>query len=104
MATKCRVYVDFDYIGEGMGGSAMGQSQSNNPGVGQGLTPATVGSAQTMRFQVSEQVLGTDGSLTLAQISTMLTQIAADIAGASGTPIITPAILATINGWNTGNP
>jgi hypothetical protein len=104
MAVKIRVSINLDQIGEGMGSSAVGQSQARNPGMGQGLGPGTVGSGQTMELLVGEQVLGTDGALTLANIQTALTNIANDFAGASGTPIITAALLAQINAWNSGSP
>lgn len=104
MATKLRVQVFFENVGEGVGGSGMGQAQSQNPGFGQGAGPGTVGSGQQLYMQAAEQIVGTDGSLTLAQIQTALVAIANDLAGASGTPLITAAILAQINGWATGNP
>lgn len=101
---RIRVYADFDYVGAGIGPAGLGQSQANNPGQGQGLNPQIVGNAQTMRQQVGEEVLGAGGAITLAQIQTALVAIANDLAGASGTPIITPAILAQINAWSTGGP
>ncbi len=105
MAVKVRVYVDFDQVGEGAGTVlGGGQSQANNPGFGQASGPGSVGIAQTLRMQAGEQVLGTSGALTLAQIQTAMVAIANDLAGASGTPQITAAILAQINAWNTGSP
>lgn len=101
MAIKLRCYIDFDYIGAGSGPALMGQNQANNPGVGQGLGPATVGAAQTMRLQVAEAVAG-GNTPTLAQIDTALKAIADDIAGAAGTPIITADILAQLQAWATG--
>lgn len=103
-AVRMRVYVDFDMLGAGQGPSGLGAGFSNNPGYGQAGNAGTTGGAQTMRQQAGELVLGTAGSITLAQIDTALKAAADDLAGASGTPIITPALLAIINGWNTGNP
>jgi hypothetical protein len=40
--------------------------------------------------------------VTLANINTALTSIVADLAGASGTPLITPAMIAQIQAWASG--
>jgi hypothetical protein len=37
-------------------------------------------------------------------INTALTAAVATLAGASGTPLITPTLLAQINAWNSGSP
>lgn len=103
-ATKIRVYIDFDAVSAGGGTTMLGGLYANDPGQGQGASPIAAGFAQTLRLQVAEIVAGYNGALTLAEISTALTNVAADIAGATGTPIITAAILAQINGWATGNP
>ncbi len=103
-AVRLRLYVDFDSVGAGTGVVLMGQNQSNLPGYGAALTPGVTGNAQTMRLQIAEMVLGNGGSITLAEILTALDQAATDLAGASGTPIIDAATLATINGWAAGSP
>ncbi len=80
------------------------QNQSNNPGQGQSQVPILMPLAQMVYLQDAEQVYGTAGAITLAQIRTAIVAMADTIAGASGTPLITPAILAQINAWNTGSP
>jgi 2-keto-3-deoxy-6-phosphogluconate aldolase len=103
-AVKVRVYLDIDFVGGGTGTVLLAQNQSNMPGFGAALGPGPGGNAQTMRLQVGETVAGVGGSITEAQLLTALQNVASDFAAASGSPIITPAILATINGWATGNP
>lgn len=103
-AVKCRVYVDFDFVGAGTGIVQLGGLYANDPAQGQTGVPMDAGMAQTLRMQVGEQILGNGGAITLAEILTALDQVATDFAGASGTPLITAAILAQINGWATGNP
>lgn len=103
-AVKVRVYVDFDSFAAGAGPSGLGAGFSNNPGFGQAGNLGASGASQTRRYQAAEVVLGSGGAITLAQIQAALVAIANDIAGASGTPIITAAELAIINGWNTGQP
>ena len=101
---KLRVYCDLDFIGSGTGTVLMGGLNANDPAQGQTQQPIAAGVAQTLRMQVAEVVLGNGGSITEAEILTALQQIASDLAAATGTPLITPAILAQINGWATGNP
>lgn len=103
-AVKLRVYVDIDAVAVGGGTSMLGGMYANDPPQGQAGYPIAAGNAQTMRLQVSEAVLGYNGAITLAQIDTALKAASDDLAGATGTPIITTATLATINGWATGNP
>lgn len=99
-----QVTVDFVQIGAGQGGVMLGAQQANHPGQGQSEQPITVGNAQTLRLSVAEAVPGTAGSITVANILTALQSAATDLAGSTGTPIITATTLATINGWQTGNP
>lgn len=80
------------------------QNQSNNPGQGQSQLAITMPIDQFMYKQDAEQVYGTAGSITLAQINTALTAAVAAIAGSTGTPLISTADLATINAWQTGSP
>ena len=108
-ALRIRAYVSVEYIGGGTGTVFVGQSQAQNPGYGQGqtgggLAPGPVPMSQTRQYQDAVAIVGTPGSITLAQISTALTTLASDLAGASGTPVITPAELAIINSWATGTP
>lgn len=102
---RIRVYVDIDSIGPGMGPSGLGGLNANDPASGQSAGPTMAGNAQTLRIQDSTAVVpGTPGSYTVANFNTALSTIVTDIAGASGTPLITAAILAQINGWNSGSP
>lgn len=103
-AVKLRVYVDIDAMAIGGGSVMLGGLYANDPGQTQSLYPSAAGNAQTMRLQVGETVLGYSGNITLAEIDTALKAVADDLAGATGTPIITAATLATINGWTTGSP
>ena len=103
-AVKLRVYVDFDSVSAGTGTTLIGGLNANDPGFGQSLYPGASGAAQTKRRQVAEQVLGAGGSITLAEIAAAITAAGAALAGSSGTPLITAADLAEINGWATGNP
>lgn len=80
------------------------QSQSNNPGQGQSALLITMPMAQFMYFQDAEQVYGTAGAITLANLLTAIQAAATTIAGASGTPLITAALLAQINAWESGSP
>ncbi len=80
------------------------QSQSNNPGQGQGAIAISLPIDQFKYIQDAEQVYGTAGAVTLAEIKTALDAASTTIAGASGTPLITPTILAEINAWQTGSP
>lgn len=100
---RIRVYADIDWVPAGAGGAALGQSQSQDPGYGQAANPGAVGVAQTRRYQAAESVPGGNAP-TLANILTALQSIATDLAGATGTPIITAAELAIIQGWASGNP
>ena len=89
------------------GGGDMAQFQANIPGQGQGEQPRMPFIAQVRQYIVGEPVPvapGSEGSVTLANIKTALDAISADLAGSTGTPIITPAELAIIQGWASGLP
>lgn len=92
----------------GGGGTFLGQAQANIPGQGQ-ITQVNraVFNAQVLQIIDGQPVpvaVGSEGSVTLANINTALTNIVSDVAGSSGTPLITAALLATIQGWASGNP
>ncbi len=91
-------------VGAGTGTTLMGQSQGNNPGVGPLAGPGSLGNAQMLFMNDATMVPGTSGSITEANLLTALQTIASDFAAASGTPLITADILATINAWQTGSP
>ena len=80
------------------------QNMSNNPGQGQSQVPIIMPIDQFLYLQDAEPVPGTAGAITLANINTALTAAVATLAGASGTPLITAALLAQINAWNSGSP
>lgn len=104
MPLRVRVTVDVDYVGRGTGTGLMGGLNANDPAFGQLLTAGETAVAQTIRFQTSQQVPGTAGSQTLANILTALTNASNTVAGATGTPIIDAPTLAQINAWNSGSP
>lgn len=80
------------------------QEQSNNPGQGQTPLSILMPMDQFLFEQDAEQIYGTDGAITLAQIRTALVAAADAIAGSSGTPRLSAADLAKINAWATGGP
>jgi hypothetical protein len=90
----------------GGGNTFIGQYQANHPGQGQPQQPRQALLAQVREYMVGEPVLvspGNENTVTLPQILAALNAIASDIAG-TGAPIITPAELAIIRGWNQGQP
>ena len=99
---RCRIYLDIDSVAGGTGTVLLAQFQAEMPGYGQAQGPGAGGVKQTLRLDDAVQVPGTPGSLTVANFNTALTAAVADFAGATGTPLITPAVLAQINGWFTG--
>ncbi len=104
MAYRVRAFFDIDWVGDGAGTVlGGGQSQANNPGFTGAAGTGSVGGAQTRRYQTAEQIPGGD-TPTLANILTALQSCASDLAGASGTVLITAAELAIIQGWSSGNP
>lgn len=104
-AVIVKVNIDICEIAAGVGGAGLSPGdQANSPGFGQAGGPGPVPMAQTLRLMAAEAIPGTPGSYTLANVNTALSSIVTDIAGATGTPKLTAAILALINGWNSGNP
>lgn len=97
-----RYYVDICWLpaGTGMALFAPGD-QSNSPGFGQTGGPGTQPVGQTRRYQAAEVIPG-GSAPTLANINAALKACADDIAGATGTPKISAAELALIQGWATG--
>ena len=104
--SQVRIEVEVRFMQAPAGGGTVltGQWQGNNPGVGPLRSAGAVGNAQMLFMNDATMVPGTAGSVTLANILTALDQIASDFAAASGTTLITPAILAQINAWQTGQP
>jgi hypothetical protein len=88
----------------GTTGVMVQQSMSNTPGQGQLAQPIMLPGSQMLYLQDAEIVPGTDGSVTLANINTALSAAVTAFAAASGTPLITPTLLAQINAWSTGSP
>lgn len=112
MAYAVNVTVDFVWIADGVGSTMLGQNQSNQPGYGTTLLPGEIAGAQSLRLQVAEPVPGGD-SPSLANFNTALTAAVADLAAATGTPIMstngawggnTGTPLAIIQAWSTGGP
>jgi hypothetical protein len=104
MAYFAEVEVRIGWVPDGSGNTFLGQPQANIPGQGPlPLNNRVVFSAQVRQYIVGEGIPGGD-SPTLANINTALTSCVADLAAASGTPQITAAELAIIQGWSTGNP
>lgn len=102
MPFATRAYVEIYWVPSGVGGTGIiGGSVANTPGYGQTQTGGTMPNAQVMRFQAAEVIPG-GNSPSLANINTALTNIADDLAGSSGTPQITAALLAQIQNWATG--
>jgi hypothetical protein len=97
------VMVRIEAVPAGVGGAGLGGLNANDPAYGQGQTPGTTAFAQSLYFQDAVPIPG-GSAPTLANINTALTTAVSDLAAASGTPLITPAQLAIIQGWATGNP
>lgn len=104
MALMANVTIDFVEVGPGTQSVLLGQFQANVPGQGQSQYAHIVGNAETLRLSDAVQVPGTPGSYTVANILTALQTAASDFAGATGTPLVTAAVLASLNGWNSGQP
>lgn len=106
MAIKLRLSgrVRIEAVGAGTGPSGLGGLNADDPSYGQSESPGAAPIAQTMYFQDSEVIPGTDGAVTLANIKTALDNMATALAGATGTPKITTTDLAEINAWFTGSP
>ncbi len=104
VALRVSVRVRFEIVGSGSGPSGLGGLNADDPSYGQSLYAGAAPVAQTIYFQDAEQVPGTPGSWTLANLKTALDAASTTIAGSSGTPIINAATLAKINGWATGSP
>ena len=106
---RLRAYVDFDWVPPGTGGAMLSTLEANNPGVGPSLTAGTTGVSQSLRIQQAEQILTTTAiaAVTSAQISTALTQLAADLlaqvnSGANTSTGTTP--LLQMQNWASGLP
>ena len=107
MAYRIRVKVDYDWVPDGAGSAILGQQQADNPGyAGTGFGP--VGAAQTASDIDAEIVPGGD-SPTGANFQTALNAAAATLytrlTTANSVPGFTAGtLLATVQGWSTGNP
>lgn len=117
MPLGVKVHVEVVWVSGGTGGTLLAQEQASEPGQGQIQTvnpgigfdgvgfPHAAAVAQSMSvrdFEAIPVAAGSEGSVTLANINTALSNAVTALAGASGTPKITPAKLATIQGWATG--
>jgi hypothetical protein len=100
---ECRV----GWAPDGSGNTYMAQQQANIPGQGTSNSPRIAFMAQVLQFIVAEGVPvapGSESSVTLANLASAINQCATDLAGSGASSIITPANLATIQGWASGNP
>lgn len=117
MPLALQVNVEIMWVTGGTGGTFLeqeqaavagqGQLQNINPGIGfesTGLPHAgRVAQSMTVRdFEAIPVAAGNEGSVTLANINTALTNAVTALAGATGTPRITPARIAIIQNWSTG--
>lgn len=104
MAYVVEVETRIGWVPDGSGNTFLAQPQANIPGQGPIPQNNRVGfMAQVRQYIVAEGVPGGDAP-TLANINTALTSCVSDLASSTGTPIITAAELAIIQGWSTGNP
>ncbi len=93
---RINLTANFQWVPAGAGGAALGQQQSNVPGMGGTVIPGAYGNAQTLQLIVGEQVPGGNAP-TAGNFNTALTNGATDL----GT-LITAAILAQMQAWSTG--
>jgi hypothetical protein len=94
MAVRLRVYLDIDWVGDGMGPSGLYIAAANNPMLG------SVGNAQTLRLQQGEPVQAVlPDTPTATEIHDAVLLAAADL-----NVQIDATVVAQIDGWATGNP
>lgn len=115
MPLALQVDVNVCWVPQGGGNTFLGQAQAAVAGQGQ-LQPGGIGfvgvglphierMAQRrlyIDFEPIPVAAGNEQNVTLANINTALTAAVNALAGAAGTPIITPAELAIIQNWATG--
>lgn len=119
MPLALQVNVEVVWVTGGTGSTFVEQAQAAVAGQGQ-LQPITAGRdvgfagtglphaarvAQSRTYRDFEAIpvgAGSEGSVTLANINTALSNAVTALAGASGTPIISPTELAIIQNWATG--
>jgi hypothetical protein len=104
MPLGLQVDVNIFWVPQGSGNTFLEQSQAAVAGQGQPIQPHAGRVAQRRLYVDFEGIpvaAGSEGSVTLANINTALANATAALAGA-GTPIITPAELAIIQGWASG--
>lgn len=109
MAFRVRMQVMYEWVPSGAGTALLGQQQADQPGYGPTGTPGAVGAAQTASDIVGDIVPGGD-SPSGANFQTALNALAADaythLTTAGAVPGFAGAgtLLATVQGWPTGNP
>lgn len=89
------------------GGSGVSGSTATNVAMATGQLAHSAFAAQVRQYSTFEPIpvgAGSEGSVTLANINTALTNAVADISGSTGTPFINSAELGMIQGWASGNP
>jgi hypothetical protein len=104
MPLALQVDVNIFWVPAGGGNSMLGQQQAAVAGQGQSQYPHIERIAQRLLmidFEPIPVASGSEASVTLANIKTAIDAASTAFAGA-GSPLITPAILAQIQGWATG--
>jgi len=105
MPLALQVDVNVFWVPQGSGNTFLEQQQAAVAGQGLSQFPHAGRMAQRRLYIDVEPVpvaAGSEGSVTLANINTALTNAVATLAGTTGTVIISPAELAIIQGWATG--
>lgn len=101
MAYVVEVLVRIGWVGDGMGGAGLGQSQANVGGMSAGLTPGPIFNAQVLQFLQREGVAAVNPDApTQTEFRTAMTLAATDI----NSNDITAANVATMQGWASGLP
>lgn len=106
MPLMVQVTAEVMWAPAGGGGSLVGQQQANVAGQGQTQQPRIVPIAQWTQYIDAEPVpvaVGSEGSVTVANIKTAIDAASTAIAG-TGSPLINATQLAIIQGWASGSP
>ena len=95
------VLVRIGWVGDGMGGAGLGQSQANVGGMSAGLTPGPIFNAQVLQGLQREGVAAVNPDApTQTEFRTAMTLAATDL----NTNFLTTANVSTLQGYASGNP
>jgi hypothetical protein len=95
---QVRAYVDISMLPRGTGGTLIQQDQANLAGYGPNQGAGTGPASQTLRLAQAEVVPNALATApTVANLTSAMTTLASDLTGQ-----ITPATLAMIQNWATG--